>query len=235
MISHTEMTRTKATFSRRRPSLKVAMSVLLAAFLALVVTAGSATAEPNQTAFTTTGARFWTWVLTQPAATNPLTDTSGQFCSRGQAGNTWFLAGTLSSDPVSRTCTVPTGKKVVFPVVNNAYFAFFNDPPEQRTETFVRSQVAFVKDAATAMRVSLDGRTLAAKHIRYEQSRLFSLTLPADNLLGLPAGFLLDPCVDAGYYVHLHPLKPGHHALHFHGELPGGVTVDVTYQLTVGR
>ena len=85
----------------------------------------------------------------------------------------------------------------------------------------------------------VDGESAAAevddaKHIRYEQSRLFSLTLPADDLFGLPAGFLLDPCVDAGYYVHLDPLEPGHHTLHFHGELPGVVTVDVTYQLTVG-
>jgi hypothetical protein len=59
-------------------------------------------------------------------------------------GETWFLPGTLSSDPVSRTCSVPTGKHVAFPVVNNAYFAFSNDPPEHRTENFVRSQVAFV-------------------------------------------------------------------------------------------
>jgi hypothetical protein len=61
------------------------------------------------------------------------------------------------------------------------------------------------------MHVTLDGPPLAHERVQCEESGLFSVTLPADNLFGLPAGFLLDPCVDAGYYVHLDPLEPGHH------------------------
>jgi hypothetical protein len=217
------------------PSHRAVLSLLLSISLSVTAAVGAAAAEAKPSAFTDTGGRYWTWALTQPAATNPVTDTTGQFCSQGQAGDTWFLAGTLSSEPVARTCTVPTGKKVVFPVVNNGYFAFVDDPPEQRTETFVRSQVAFVKDQATAMQVSIDGRQLPVQRIRYEESRLFSITLPADNLFGFAAGFLLDPSVDAGYYVHLDPLEPGRHVIRFHGELPAVLAVDVTYRLTVGR
>jgi len=217
------------------PSGCAVLSLLLSIFLSLIAAVGAAAAEAKLFAFTDTGARYWTWALTQPTATNPLTDTTGQFCGQGQAGKTWFLAGTLSPQPVDRTCTVPTGKNVVFPVVNNGYFAFADDPPDQRTETFVRSQVAFVKDQATAMKVSIDGRQLPAQRIRYEESGLFSITLPGDNLLEKAAGFVLDPSVDAGFYVHLDPLERGRHLIHFHGEVPGVLTVDVTYRLTVAR
>ena len=223
------------THRKRVLSRHALLSLLFSVCLTVTGAAGAVAAEATTSSFTDTGGRYWTWSLTQPAATNPLTDTTGEFCGQGQSGDTWFLAGTLSSKRVTRTCTIPTGKKVVFPVVNSAYFAFAADPPEQRTEEFVRSQVAFVKDQATGMQVRIDGQSLPTARIQYEESRLFAITLPADNLFGLPAGFRLDPSVDAGYYVHLDRLEPGPHSVRFHGVLPNSITVDVTYPLTVGR
>jgi hypothetical protein len=224
-----------------RESLRARLSLSLLLIFSLFFPAAAATAAVPSPAsgaigsahgeFTTTGARFWSWALAQPAATNPLTDTTGKFCDEGQRGGTWFLAGTLDNAPVTRTCTVPASKELVFPVVNNGYFAFFNDPPDQRTEAFVRDQVAFVKDGATNMRVTIDGMQLSKSQIRFEESRLFSVTLPADNLFGQPEGFLLDPCVDAGYYVHLDALRSGKHTIHIQGALPN-LTVDVTYKIT---
>ena len=41
--------------------------------------------------------------------------------------------------------------------------------------------------------------------------------LPADNLFGLDPGFVLDPSVDAGYYLVVKPLAPGEHTLRFGG------------------
>ncbi len=43
---------------------------------------------------------------------------------------------------------------------------------------------------------------------------------------------LLSPSVDAGYYLFLAPLSPGAHDLHFHA-VGCGITLDVTYRLTV--
>ena len=82
--------------------------------------------------------------------------------------------------------------------------------------------------------------------LRYEESRVFSVPMPEDNLFaalgvpGLPDGaFLLGPAVDAGYYVTLR-LRPGVHTLHIQGVIEAAdpaqsTVVDVTYQLTVER
>jgi len=41
------------------------------------------------------GAAWWNWALSSPFETNPLTDTTGEFCHTNQAGNVFFLAGFL--------------------------------------------------------------------------------------------------------------------------------------------
>ena len=88
---------------------------------------------------------------------NPVTDTTGAACAAGQPrGPVWFLAGTFGGDPVTRTCRVPSGRALLFPVANNGYFAFLDDPPEQRTEAFVRSIARQVTDATTA-HATIDG------------------------------------------------------------------------------
>jgi hypothetical protein len=185
--------------------------------------------------FGTTGVEFWQWAFAQPAARNPLTDTTGEFCAEGQSGRTWFLAGSFVG-PVVRECTIPRGKRVVFPVVNIGSFAFPDDPPAQRTEEYLRGQVAYLRDHATDLRVTVDGTPLRPALIRYEESRLFSATLPQDGVLGLPSP--LSPSVDAGYYVTLRALRPGRHTIHVTGAVTAGdpgpaFSVDVTYHLTV--
>lgn len=177
-------------------------------------------------------ASFWQWALSQPTATNPLLDTTGANCGAGQSGQTWFLAGTLGGPPVTRSCTVPYGKTLVFPILNAAYFAFTTDPPDQKTETFLRSQVTYVEQA-TNLAAEVDGLPVINPSRYLEKSVIFGVTLPENNIYGLPAGFELNPSVDEGYYVAVQPLTLGSHKIHFHGELPGGFVTDVTYDLTV--
>jgi hypothetical protein len=187
-------------------------------------------------------ASWWQWALTQPVETNPVLDETGVNCAQGQQGPVWFLAGSFGSAPVKRTCTVPADRAILIPVVNFAQFAFplcdgtlppdLCDPAEKRTEEYLRMQAAFVADA-THLRASVDDVKVAKVASYYEQSTLFSLTLPADNLFGLPEGFVLGPCVDAGYYVMIAPLTPGKHKVAVSGALPGGFSVDVKYDLTI--
>jgi hypothetical protein len=177
-------------------------------------------------------ANWWQWALSQPAASSPLLDATGANCGKGQSGLAWFLAGTLDSTPVKRTCTVPYGKTIVFPIVNSGYFAFASDPPEQKTEAFIRSQVVNA-ESATNLRAEVDGIVVYNPSLYLEKSVVFGVTLPADNIYGLPAGFRLEPSVDEGYYLAVQPLLPGRHSIHFHGEMPGGFVTDVTYDLQV--
>src|SRR5438874_1039571 len=225
--------------SKRRTSvLALALGLFAMALSATVARAQNAPVLPPQAhpyghSYGEWAAAWWQWALTQPAATNPVLDQTGANCSVGQEGKVWFLAGSFGSEPVNRTCTVPAGTALLIPVLNYVYCAFATDPPEQRTEEFVRSQVSFVPDLATGLTASVDGVSVTDIHGRYfEESSLFSVVLPEDNIFGLPEGFVLDPCVDAGYYILVRPLPPGEHNIHFAGAL-GDFSLDVTYEITV--
>lgn len=241
------MTFSRSDDSRCRRSPVVALALLLA----LIAPVGPAAADGHRAdehrgdghrvtaQVSRTGADFWQWALTQPAATNPLVDTTGEFCAVGQRGHRWFLAGSLfTPEPVTRTCEIPRGTRLTFPVVNAFYGATPGDPAEQSTVEFARSQVAGIRDGATLLRVTVDGEVLRPSRITYLESRVFSVTLPEGNLFGLPEGTVVAPMVDAGYYVTLPPLRPGTHTVHIEGVVestapPGSFSVDVTYRLTV--
>jgi hypothetical protein len=206
------------------------------AVLALVVLVPLADAQtpqqprPHGQSYPAWAADWWTWALSQPVATNPVLDTTGEQCAVAQQGNVWFLAGTFSSGAVTRECTVPAGTALLIPVINVFYCALAEDPAEQQTEEYVRDQVAFVEGAASGLSVTVDGRTVP--RLTYEESEIFSIVLPADNLFGLPAGTVASPCADAGYYTLIPPLSVGDHTIRIQGTL-GTFSVDVTYQITV--
>lgn len=65
------------------------------------------------------GANWWIWALSSPEGSSPIDDLTGKNCAVNQAGPVWFLAGTYENGtPVRRTCTVPAGKTVLFPLIN---------------------------------------------------------------------------------------------------------------------
>lgn len=132
----------------------------------------------------------------------------------------WFLAGTLgSSDPTERTCDgIPRGKAIFFPVINEAFFAFLSDPPEERTPEFLRSQLQCTN--VRNLSASIDGKAVAwLKRFKTtpEESPLFDVQLPADNIFGAKEAdipeLLLSPSVHQGYYLYLRPLPPGEHVV----------------------
>ena len=67
------------------------------------------------------GAEWWKWTLGLPAEGHPILqdDCEGPDCScdAGQSGSLWFLTGTFGGTAV-RSCTVPTGKTLFFPLLN---------------------------------------------------------------------------------------------------------------------
>jgi hypothetical protein len=191
--------------------------------------------NPSGASYSEWAARWWTWALAQPAAVNPVLDETGAHCAQGQSGHVWFLAGTFTGDIVTRSCSIPAGKALLVPIVNDFYGAFLTDPPDQRTEAFVRAQVACV-GTATGLSAEIDGVPVDNPTAYLEKSPLFDVTLPADNIAGLPAGFVLSPSVDEGFYLFLRPLSTGEHTLHFHADAVAGCVAeqDVTYDLTVG-
>jgi len=53
----------------------------------------------------------------EPEETNPVSDAGGGACAVNQADDVWFLAGTFGTK-AERSCPVPAGVPVAFPVVN---------------------------------------------------------------------------------------------------------------------
>lgn len=165
----------------------------------------------------------------------PLFDTTGAACGAGQSGPVWFLAGALGGF-VTRSCDLPAGKAVFFPVLNG-----WCDSSPARHDTYEHLQ-ACVKptiDSAASLSAEIDGQSIT----NLQDYRAFTPppnpfveTLPNNNLWQY---FGCSECTagdyDAyadGYYLMLAPLSAGAHTVHFHGELPGfGVILDVTYHL----
>jgi hypothetical protein len=195
-------------------------------------------ASPHGHSYSELAAAWWQWALETPASQNAVLDTTGASCASNQSDDVWFLAGTLFGGPVTRTCTVPTGTFLFFPLANVFYGAFLTDPPETRTEAFVRSQTTCI--LGTDLQVEIDGLPVTMPEQYLTESPLFTVHFPTDNVFGLTAAdvpeLTLDPTVDRGYYLYLHPLSPGAHTIHFQtapGSALCGPTQEVTYNLTV--
>lgn len=187
-------------------------------------------ASPHGMTYEEWAARWWQWALSAPVPVNPLLDTTGEDCAVGQTGKVWFLAGTLGSGSVTRTCTVPVGTALFFPVLNSAFIA--TEPFE--TESYVHEQVTARVDTydVSSLAVEVDGKSIEGLGSYRAHSPTFDITLPENNLFGAPAG-TYGPSAADGYWLMLRPLPPGEHTVHIHGVFPNGGVLDVTYTLFV--
>ncbi|GKT10766.1 hypothetical protein [Desulforhabdus sp. TSK] len=205
-------------------------------------------------------AAWWQWALGVPDNKHkaesglqrviPLKDPDGRACSEHQIGDVWFLAGTWVGD-VTRTCTIPAGKSLFFPLINNAYFAFLGDPPEQRTEEYARDQARCTQDATISVLIDgLEVRTPTAYFtgVSGSQSPLFNVQMPLGIAQGGPGNifeslgykikqipeWFLSPSAEQGYYLFFDPLPAGSHTIAWTASgCTSGATQHVIYNLNV--
>jgi hypothetical protein len=186
-------------------------------------------------------AEWWQWALSIPTPQNPQLDTTGEKGVLGQRGPVWFLAGVFGGVTATRTCSVPEGKALFFPVINDVEINTPNvcgSGPGNVSVKILRATSAANMNGAVNLSVTVDG--IAVKNLRRVQSDVFEVALPADSVfvapcypLPVPDG-VYSPAVSDGYYVLLNPLPVGNHTIHFYGENPAGTPAQsVTYNLTV--
>ena len=191
-------------------------------------------------------AEWWQWAVSAPVAMNPVIDKTGEHAGVGQSGPVWFLASTFGGpfpfDPVVRTCTVPKGKALFFPVMNALWWG-----PDDNTNPWTDNYFTLVKELRDLAVESVGPDTL----IRLE-CQIDNLVLTMDDLKQRQAeapAFAIDPARDlipggprdlaaaCGYWIFLEPLKPGWHTIKFYAEINspqfGHVGHDVTYHLFV--
>ncbi len=155
--------------------------------------------------------RWWTWALSEPVGTNPVADEDGSDCERNQPSDVWFLAGTFGTQ-AKRTCSVPEGVPVAFPLVN-----LMGEPTD----------CAIFMNSANGSAV-LDGEEVDSETSLGEAISVQSVAL--NPVTGTDGRFTTTGC---GLWVQLPPLKPGNHTLTIRGRAQD-FAVDVDYSLTVG-
>jgi hypothetical protein len=189
-------------------------------------------ARPFGASYEQWAARWWQWALSIPVDQNPVLDPTGEHCAVGQTGRVWFLAGTFGGGPATRTCTVPAGKALFFPIVNAVFVATEPGETEEIAHEVLREHIDQV-DVST-LAVELNGVPIPNLGSYRAHSPTFPVVFPEDNPFGVPGGLYPIAAAD-GYWIMLAPLPPGTHTLHFSGELPNGTLLDVTYTLIVTR
>jgi hypothetical protein len=144
-----------------------------------------------------------------------------------------FLVGTTqtSGNPASRSCSLPTGTAVLFPLIN--YAATPGDGVGS-TEAELRANAREVADNFTDLMATVDGRALSDLASYRFQSPLFVWTTPSDNVFDVDATADPTPAVADGYWIMLPPLSPGVHTISFGGAAPiFKFTTATSYTITV--
>ena len=213
-----------------------------AGFLLVVVLLGGSIPSPAQSESQLpagTTAQWWQYAISIPGGVNPLLDATGDNCVVGQRDPIWFLTGTLFGGTAKRTCVLPAGEWLFFPVINSLQV---NTPGVcgQATSLSVaemRSLAATLIDSVTSMSVEVDRKPV--NNVLRIKSNVFATTFPDDNVFdpycggpgSVPPG-VYSRSVDDGYYVLLKPLSAGKHTLQIDAT-SGSTVVKVTYYLTV--
>jgi hypothetical protein len=159
-------------------------------------------------------AKWWQW-----AASTPFSEVGpfGQFgtdCGENQPnGNTWFLAGSFG-DPAERSCEIPAGTRLFFPVVNvecsslETGTPFFGGTVAERGACVQQALFAFEPPFA-----ELDGEPIVSDLDAFTvTSPNFPTAAAPDNAAFIPAG--RGVALSRGVWL-LPPLGPGDHELHF--------------------
>ena len=181
--------------------------------------------------------QWWQWALSIPVAANPLFDEVGERVEVGQRGPVWFLGGVFNeSGQATRTATIPSGKALLFPLMNFQNDNIAHSPALTAEELQQEVAVAVAGIDVESLLLTIDGdpvRDLAAGRVA---SAPFAYSTPEGNVgqyfgQNSPRGIYY-PSVSDGYWVMLRPLPLGFHSVHF-GATSGNFTIDMTYNLTV--
>ncbi|MEK8034029.1 hypothetical protein AACH06_24660 [Ideonella sp. DXS29W] len=183
---------------------------------------GPVVVPPNETVAgvsqTEWSVRWWQWAFSFERPRSPVADTTGALCASRQSGEVWFLAGTYGTRRTERSCTVPAGKVLFFPLIN--YVTFRAENSDESCDSLAR-RAARLTDNPSALILEVDG-------VRYDSLAAHRLPTKCFSLVsGQPADAVAD-----GYFVAVGPLARGQHVINFGGALPSMLQA-VTYTLTV--
>ena len=176
------------------------------------------------------GGRWWQWALQFDKHNSPVSDITGENCANRQTGNVWFLAGAYTRNSITRTCEIPQGKTLFFPILNVVHASTQDQSITcERAKQGARS----IMQSPTNLYLSIDGKKISDVSAHREASKEcfdpYKLFARSQELKTSPPGF---PAASDGYWIAIKPLPVGKHTLRFGGQVPS-FSQDITYELTV--
>jgi hypothetical protein len=167
---------------------------------------------------------WWQWAGSFSRQDSPVADRTGELCGQKQKGPVWFLAGTYGTQRTIRTCHVPRGKHLFFPLIN--YIVMPRSEGSNTCASVMETARRITDDPATLI-LEVDGELVGNLATSRQATRkCFDMGELTE------AKYKIFPSAANGYYVMLKPLAPGTHVLNFGGALPGMLQA-VTYTLIV--
>ncbi|HET9774741.1 MAG TPA: hypothetical protein VFP25_07135 [Nitrososphaeraceae archaeon] len=164
-------------------------------------------------------AEWWRWLLSSPNDSNPSTDRTGQYCNMNQNNpNVWFLAGT-SGGYEERKCSIPEGMAILVSPIE--VICTFAEYPELKNEEDLRNCAKSDQDAVKDVKLIVDSIPVKDLQNYRVASSLFNVTLPENNILGVPPQ--TTEAISDGTFVMLKELPVGHHTIY-----ASGLLADVT-------
>ena len=177
-------------------------------------------------------AEWWKWAWNSPAGADPLNDTTGALANQANNGPVFFLAGSNSNGPVTRSFNVRADQALLMPMINywencpgdvsiSCGPSYLPDPKPQ-----MLANSTFYKNATTNVFATIDGTPVANPGSHWEVSEFFSggIAQPGTTLTTLYANFGINiigqdiaPSLASGYYVMVTGLTPGAHTLTYGG------------------
>jgi hypothetical protein len=178
-------------------------------------------------------AEWWQWAISFPIENNPLLDTGGIHSGLGDVGGpVFFLAGSFSPGLTTRAFDIPSGKYILFPIIN----AFLSGEEEGTPDEMRDRLNAYVASIdPNSLQARVDGVDIPNLASHRETSPEFEFILPPNNVFGVPDP-TYGPSVSDGYWLMLEPLGPGDHTIVFGGSsagVPGDSAFENPFSLTI--
>jgi hypothetical protein len=176
--------------------------------------------------------KWWKWFLSISRVDSPAMDTTGEKSSVEQSDpNVWFLAGTTGFR-AERTVRIPSGKAVLFPVINVTISTA--EDPTLNTDTDMISFVKGHMDDIVEKRANIDGEDLLISEYNRVKSPPFKFSFPPNNIFGAQEGPTRG--VGDGYWIFMRALQPGIHTIMTYGScMSGKVQIATNIKLIIEK
>lgn len=175
--------------------------------------------------------KWWEWAYGPPVC--QFNDRTGETHCLGQSGPVFFISGTTRNNPITpedpRRFTVPTGKKIFFPLANFLGYAL---APEEIPVLKADCDVILDLSNIDELKCTVDGVEIAGLEDHKEVTPPFDLLFREGNCRNEPPG--PSPSLACGFWIMLEPLSEGDHSISFRAVLKEPAIVqEVYYVLTV--